>query len=530
MGFIATSNATSAVALSRCNIHKVPAKRKVRIEKKPRFKTEHSSRYQHHNEAFLNYLEKNLAGFKNETIHTRIALCRMIYDATTRHRMHSHCEGYSRFSWQELEQSFGRGRFGDINVRLQIFEILKVDGRENWSMVEGRTKAYKLTEHVANLRENFLRGCLRRRPSRFLMEDGKCLQKEPNNAIEAKNKDGQNRRGFQDIQVHSLVPVCLHQIENFIKYLQPKIKDYESGFVRTELFSKVPCIRYLKSLLEETTLIYNYANNSNWRSYMLHRYYETETGRIYAFGACNLQNCARVVREVAMAGMYDIDISNCHYSILAQMAKSYGYTCTEVLAYLSNKKHVRESLAQEFGISIQQVKDALIALIYGAKFSLRSKDALPSIFNSTETAGRIYQHPQFVALRNEIAKARKVILQNQNVNRRTIRNCRWLTMRLDLTDERQQLAHLLQGVEAAALEAGVRLFQKKIVLLQHDGFTATEPLDTNLIEAAIFESTGYQLNIEQKRIQADLAAAFDAHPAAHLANKSKTLFSNTVFH
>ena len=85
-----------------------------------------------------------------------------------------------------------------------------------------------------------------------------------------------------------------------------------------------------------------------------------------------------------MAGLYDIDIENCHYAILAQMAASHGYQCTEVLAYLANKKQVRESLAAEFGISVRQAKDALIALIYGAKFSVRATDALPKIFNDTK--------------------------------------------------------------------------------------------------------------------------------------------------
>ena len=68
------------------------------------------------------------------------------------------------------------------------------------------------------------------------------------------------------------------------------------------------------------------------------------------------------------------------------------------------------------------------------------------------------------------------------------------------------------GVEVTALEAAYRLYPKEIVLLQHDGFTSTKPLDTKRIEAAMLEATGYRLEVEQKVIQVNLGDAFDAHP------------------
>jgi hypothetical protein len=117
-----------------------------------------------------------------------------------------------------------------------------------------------------------------------------------------------------------------------------------------------------------------------------------------------------------------------------------------------------------------------------------------------------------LALRDDIAGAGAVVLKAQEVSRRTIKNCRGLTMRLDGSNERQQLAHLLQGVEVTALEAAYRLYPKEIVLLQHDGFTATCPLDTERIQAAMLEATGYRLKVEQKVIQVNLAKAFDDHP------------------
>jgi hypothetical protein len=331
--------------------------------------------------------------------------------------------------------------------------------------------------------------------------------------MSAKNKDGQNRRGFQGLPVNPLVPVKLVQVKKLMVDIEARLMAHEAGFFTGELFSEAPNTKFLKALHQDAAMIYAKANNKNWPGHVLHRYFEIESGRVYVDGVGNLQNCYRVLREAAMAGLYDIDIENCHYSILAQMAAAHGYQCTIINDYLDNKGPFRESLAAEFGISEKQAKDALIALIYGATFSSRAKDALPKIFNgNTELADRIYLHPKFLALRDDIAGAGAVVLKAQEVSRRTIKNCRGLTMRLDGSNERQQLAHLLQGVEVTALEAAYRLYPKEIVLLQHDGFTATCPLDTERIQAAMLEATGYRLKVEQKVIQVNLAKAFDDHP------------------
>ena len=472
----------------------------------------HAHRYEQFDEAFLRYLARYLPGFKRQPKDVRLALCAMIYEAPTRYRAHSHHDGYARFTWQELAQSFGRGRFNAINDELGLFEILKEDGRESWSKAEERTKAYMLTEQVATIRADYLKGVFKRGATRLMTQDGKYLQSLPASALAAKNKDGQNRRGFHGLPVTSLVPVNLVQIKKLMVSIEARLLAHEAGFVTGELFSAPPNIKFLKALHQDAAMLVSKARNVNWPGRVLHRYTESESGRVYADGVGNLQNCYRALREAAMSGLYDIDIENCHYSILAQMAAAQGYPCTEINDYLANKKKVRESLAAEFGISVRQAKDALIALIYGAKFSVRETDALPIIFNSTQLAKRIYQHPKFLALRDDIAGARAVVLKAQEVSRRTIKNCRGLTIRLDDSNERQQLAHLLQGVEVTALEAAYRLYPKEIVLLQHDGFTSIRPLDTKRIEAAMLEATGYRLEVEQKVIQVNLGDAFDAHP------------------
>ena len=91
---------------------------------------------------------------------------------------------------------------------------------------------------------------------------------------------------------------------------------------------------------------------------------------------------------------------------------------------------------------------------------------------------------------------------------------------------RQQLAHLLQGVESVALEAAHDLHADQVVLLQHDGFTATDLLDTRAIERVIKAKTGNRLKIGTPDFfNVDLDSAYSGHrcPAA-LNTKSKRHF------
>ena len=471
----------------------------------------HAHRYEQFVEAFLRYLARNLPGFRKYPKDVQQALSSMIFEAPTRYRAHFHHEGHARYTWQELDGLFGRRGFTAINESLGLFDVLKESGREDWSLAEGRTKAYALTDRVSAVRDSFLKGCFRRGSIRLMTQDGKYLKTPPANALAAKNKDGQNRRGFRGLPVTTLVPVNRVQIKKLIVDIQARLLAHDAGYVQGELFSDVPDIAFLRDLQQDAAMIYTKANHEEWLGHVLHRYCEVNSGRVYAEGVANLQNCYRPLREAAMAGLYDLDIENCHYSILAQMAERLGYKCAVVQHYLDNKKLVRESLAAEFGISVQQAKDALIALIYGAKFSKRPSDALPEIFGSVDLATRVYASHLFSSLRDDIAAARKVILAAQEVTRRTISNCRGLTINLDESNERQQLAHLLQGIEVAALEAAYRLYPTEIVLLQHDGFSSTRKLDTDRIEAAILDATGYTLKVEQKVIQVNLGDAFNAH-------------------
>jgi hypothetical protein len=468
-------------------------------------KKHHADRYAQLSDSFLKYLRQHLPGFKDVPVRVQVAILGMIMQAPTKYRQHASYEGWASFNYLELERKFGRSKFAGINKKLGIF--LSVD---DWSKVESRTKPYMLTDKVTDIRAKFLDG-VTRRTTHLLTEDGDIQRTLPAQAVEAKGSSGQTRKGWKGRAVRTNVPVNQYMLKRLIVAIQGKLYAQEHGFQQGALFHAEPEPKYLHELHDEARMMVHLSRNRIAPGFVTHRYGESDSGRLYARGT-NLQNAYRPVRQAALDGMYDYDIENCHYSILEQMAQRYGCECGAIRYYLTNKKKVRESLAADLGIKAKQAKLALIMLVYGATFSENPAHALPKLLG-VEKAKAMYQHPQFLAIGQDIVAARSAILKGHPVTRQTIKNLRGLTMNVRKHDDKQQLAHLLQGVEAVALEAAHQLHPDHIVLLQHDGFTATKVLDHRAIEAAIFQATGYRLEVPAGEVvTCRLDDALDDHP------------------
>lgn len=476
-----------------------------------------ASRYGQLSEAFLKYLRRYLRGFKKETELVQLALTEMILQAPSKYRAHDKYEGCATFSASDLTKKFGRDKFNLINGRLKIFNVIEDDlGRQEWSKRLGYTKAYMLQEQVSSLTDKFLKGN-NRRLTRLLNEYGD-ISPMPSTAVASRRTDGQPRVGFR-ARVETAVPVNQEILKKLIIAIQAKLYSIEKGYYQEGLFHSEPNPDYLRSILHEARLILGLSRNRLHPGVLIHRYKQAHSGRLYAQGI-NLQNTYRVIRQACMAGHYDYDIENCHYSILEQMAQRHDYQCVSVHHYLGNKKSVRQGLADALNLTVDQAKQCLIALIYGARFSVRDEDAIPTIVGGIEKARQLYRHTFFRALKTDISGAQSAILNGWPVSRQTIKNERNLTIDIRKASPSQQLAHLMQGVESMALDAMHQIYSDEIVLLQHDGFTATNKLDTGRLEAAILEKTGYRMEVSTTgRIAANLDAALTQHPANnHLKN------------
>eukprot|EP00921_Rhytidocystis_pertsovi_P019165 GHVQ01030365.1.p1 GENE.GHVQ01030365.1~~GHVQ01030365.1.p1 ORF type:complete len:306 (+),score=38.78 GHVQ01030365.1:344-1261(+) len=92
-------------------------------------------------------------------------------------------------------------------------------------------------------------------------------------------------------------------------------------------------------------------------------------GRFYARGkgAATIQRLPRRLRATLLqgTGCKDIDMVNAHPSIMVGVAQKAGVILKSLVEYCENPKAVRESLAKKLGVTYEEVKQELCALLYG---------------------------------------------------------------------------------------------------------------------------------------------------------------------
>jgi hypothetical protein len=86
------------------------------------------------------------------------------------------------------------------------------------------------------------------------------------------------------------------------------------------------------------------------------------------------------------------------------MAKQFGVECHAVNRYLADKNQTRRRIAESVGIEVDQAKVCLLALMYGARLSLRPDNAIPEAIG-VEKARRLYADPTFAAIAKDLREA-----------------------------------------------------------------------------------------------------------------------------
>lgn len=233
-------------------------------------------------------------------------------------------------------------------------------------------------------------------------------------------------------------------------------------------------------------------------------YVESRAGRLYAEGTINLQRCIGEVRRAALSGCYDVDIENCHWALVSQMAARLGIDTPRIEHYLNNKQQFRAEVAFAGGISIDEAKFVMLATIYGATLAAtvegNKRDIAERIGN--DAVERLRAYAPLMELFKEVNKAGKGIIKHyadktakvgvlvNDAKREISLKC----------NNRELLAHILQGAESCALQAMIKVLGGKVRLLQHDGLTVDSAPDTQKLEQAILDETGYKLMLESGQL------------------------------
>lgn len=229
-------------------------------------------------------------------------------------------------------------------------------------------------------------------------------------------------------------------------------------------------------------------------------YIQSGGGRFYAEGSMNLQNCSREIRKAALVGHYDIDIDNCHYTLLGQMCKRINIITPYIDHYIKNKKAIREEVARFFKCSEKMAKEILISLIYGSNltnYGVLQKLGINRV--DTDIPGCWIDK-----LAKEVVRVRTLVI-NDYSNRTTghfkITNEAGMTALTKCVNDKcvkktALLAHILHGAESLILQHMIGYLGDNIVLLQHDGVTCRKPVDTDELSNYIAEKTGYLVKFD----------------------------------
>jgi len=441
--------------------------------------------------SYITAFQKEWPGFSAEELKTQSSLVHIMLHAFRPYRKHKKNEDAFSMSWEELEDDFGRGGFTRVNNRLKLIRVLNIG-----SSFSGVTNEYMLTDKAYNIcakvRKKKTRGTL------SIVRDGigKIFHKLPS-VISSQDVAGRTDKFWKEERKYLTqnVPVNIKELDKLEKQLEKELDQFG-------LFAQ-PSIGDIYRRLYHIQQI---RGDAHWqlvgRGRVAHVYDVAKTGRLVAVGT-NLQNAPRAVRKAALVGQWDYDFENCHYAILQQMAKRYGMDCPHIEYYLHHKEYVRRNLTIEIGLDerqIQRVKNALIAIIYGAHATTSRYAALHEELGSQETVKRLLKTETFIGLHKEVKQARDVILDNWPVNKRNYltNDCKkGISIK---KDKNKRMAHLIQGVEAFLLRTALRLYPDDIILLLHDGFVSTRQLDKEWIEKEVKEVTEYDMDLSEERI------------------------------
>lgn len=98
----------------------------------------------------------------------------LIWQASSKRREHTRYEGAAFFTYQELDQKFGRAQFLSLNSELELFDVLPYDYRDQ------QARGYRLKPDILRAQNRMLKQIrTRRRSVGLLFENGRRMRSIP---------------------------------------------------------------------------------------------------------------------------------------------------------------------------------------------------------------------------------------------------------------------------------------------------------------------------------------------------------------
>lgn len=436
---------------------------------------------------YLETLRERATGFKylDENQQIRLASIFSKYFLSDRYQ-HRNGEGIF-YPKTVLEEQFGR------DYRKIMRKFFQVDDKYRYNATDPKdnyTKRYQIKTGIGEIVNEFLK--TRTNQQNEILVNGKPFRN--GNAVSSRDINGNMKKS--SIKLPNITRINVDNLHDLSVYLSRAYDTIlEGGKPRKSKFSHITGdldrIEYYIRIVNELLRLSNVKPIPH--GYMPAYYRETSTGRLQAQGV-HLQNIPKVIRLEAVRGLdyWQYDFENCHYSVLEQLSKNELPT---VRYYNTHKNEFRSTIADDLGVSIKQVKTALISVIYGA--SDKKGYTISDIFgDETES---FLNHAKIQGLFDDIKTARKQIINDMPVSRARIMNAMGKGISVD-EDPKTILAHILQGIEANMLQSAIENDLQSVKLLLFDGWYSDKELNVLELENKVLSDTGFKVKIEAEKL------------------------------
>ena len=227
------------------------------------------------------------------------------------------------------------------------------------------------------------------------------------------------------------------------------------------------------------------------------KYRQVSTGRLVE-ELFYLQSTPREVMSAALTGFWDYDIKNAHFAIFSQWANKLGKRTPVVDEYSANKAVIRADLAQHCGAPVEDIKQCLLALLYGATLHPDSNRAKIAQVLEKEAHSRFKSHSFVRRLQAEIKKVGEVIVNDLPRHSGLYGNALGIfKQKPERNGAAVLLCHALQGVEAKLLRSVIARFGQDILLPMHDGWVTRHRVDPNEFVSLALLATGFNFGFEE---------------------------------
>ena len=374
---------------------------------------------------------------------------------------------------------------------------------EHYDMLKGQTKAYAPTGAASAIITPHLHKAIDT-PKPLLSMNGRKITK-PAPAIHSRDANGRKRATQGNVA--SLQPVNRDNVRLLSIRANEAIhqlrRGHTSDIIRSNLHDELEQRAFLKRLFDGCNAVLSLSSIEGYPSQMPNYYSEATSGRLIGLGT-HLQSVHKEVKEAALAEQFDYDIANCHITLAAQLGKREGLDTSLLEWYINLKadKRAFALLADELDVETSQIKEAMIALTYGAPMSESRRCSLPEIL--MESMPEFMSHPEIKGFYKQIRDIRHTVVDNapQRGFDKQLINHLGKPMSVASNGTNSLFSHVLQGYEAEMLKHAMALYGDRISLLSHDGFVVKERIDVKPLVSRYYETTGLNIEMEETRLVA----------------------------